>query len=140
MSFYPLISKNLFERALNYAKTITQITDDELMIMEHSRNALLFSPDGSAWSKKDGLFDVTMGSFDGAETCELVGLFLLNKITEITPTRKVGLYRDDGLMIIENPDGPSIERIRKKLHSVFQAEGLKITIENPSTVVDFLVP
>ena len=106
--------------------------------MEHSRNAILFSPDGSAWSKKDGLFDVTMGSFDGAKTCELVGLFIFNKITEFTPTRKVGLYCDDGLMIIENPDGPSIERIRKKLHSVFQAEGLKITIENPSTVVDFL--
>ena len=70
MSFYPLISKNLFERALNYAKTITQITDDELMIMEHSRNALLFSPDGSAWSKKDGMFDVTIQGLSRVLRCE----------------------------------------------------------------------
>ena len=29
------------------------------------------------WSKKGNLmFDVAMGSFDGAETCELTGLFL----------------------------------------------------------------
>ena len=31
-----------------------------------------------AWMKreKDGLFDVTMGSYDGAEVCELVGAYL----------------------------------------------------------------
>jgi hypothetical protein len=26
------------------------------------------------------MFDVTMGSFDGAEICNLVGLFILNKL------------------------------------------------------------
>ena len=31
---------------------------------------------------KDGLFDVTMGVCDGAEACELVGTFLLDKINE----------------------------------------------------------
>ena len=138
VSFYPSISKNLFEKALNFAKTMSEVTDDELKIMEHSRNSLLISPDGSTWSKKNGMFDVTMGSFDGAETCELVGLFLLYKIIGFIPIEKVGLYRDDGLIILDNPDGPSVERIRKKLHAVFQAEGLKITIENPSTVVNFL--
>ena len=138
VSFYPSISKKLFEKALNFAKTKTQITDDELKIVEHSRNSLLFGPDGSTWSKKNGTFDVTMGSFDGAEVCELVGLLLLNKITGFTSPEKVGLYRDDGLMIIENLDGPSIERLRKKLHTAFQEEDLRITIENPSTVVDFL--
>lgn len=138
VSFYPSISKKLFEKALNFARTKTQITDDELKIVEHSRNSLLFGPDGSTWSKKNGTFDVTMGSFDGAEVCELVGLLLLNKIAGFTSPEKVGLYRDDGLMIIENLDGPSTERLRKKLHTAFQEEDLKITIENPSTVVDFL--
>ena len=28
----------------------------------------------------NSLFDVTMGSYDGAETCELVGLFILNNL------------------------------------------------------------
>ena len=94
VSFYPSISKQLFNRAqLDYARTITQITDDELKIVEHSRNSFLFGPSGSSWSKKNGTFDVTMGSFDGAEVCELVGLFLLKKITGFTPPEKVGLYR-----------------------------------------------
>ena len=34
-----------------------------------------------------------MGSFDGAETCELVGSFLLSKIKE-QHQQKLGLYRD----------------------------------------------
>ena len=40
-------------------------------------------------------FDVTMSSFDGAETCELVVVYILSQLKEITPN--VGLYRDDGL-------------------------------------------
>ena len=51
------------------------------------------------WLKKvDIKFDVSMGSYDGAETCELVGSlssfsFLQNLNINI------GLYRDDGLAI-----------------------------------------
>ena len=48
------------------------------------------------------LFDVTMCSFDGAETCELVGLYLLSKLTQVVGNN-IGLYRDDGLAIIPNP-------------------------------------
>ena len=46
-----------------------------------SRRSLLFN-DGRAWceSNNDDLFDVTMGSFDGAEICELVGLLILDKL------------------------------------------------------------
>ena len=35
-------------------------------------------------SKKSGneLFDVTMGDLDGAEICELIGLYLLNKLSK----------------------------------------------------------
>ena len=53
------------------------------------------------WTKRlqTGLFDVTMGSSDGAETCELVGLFLLNEIRK-RHNNNFGLYRDDGLGII----------------------------------------
>ena len=39
------------------------------------------------------MFDVTMGSYDGAETCELIGLYMLSLIA---PKLKdeVGLHRD----------------------------------------------
>ena len=53
--------------------------------------------------KGNGEFDVTMRSYDGVVTCELVGLFLLNGITnERKILTIVGLYRDDGLGVIEN--------------------------------------
>ena len=47
--------------------------------MYHARKSLLFN-EGGTWMKKDGLFDVTMGAYDGAEICELIGIFLLDKI------------------------------------------------------------
>ena len=47
--------------------------------------------------KKYGLFDVTMGAYDGAEVHELVGTFLLDKISEKYYKNSIGLYRDDGL-------------------------------------------
>ena len=45
----------------------------------HVRKSLLFTND-STWitRSKDSSFDVTRGSFDGAEVCELVALYILN--------------------------------------------------------------
>ena len=38
-----------------------------------------------------------MGSYDGMETCELVGSFLLSQLQDLDVN--IGLYRDDGLVI-----------------------------------------
>ena len=38
-----------------------------------------------------------MGCYDGAAVCELVGSFILNKLTSIVNKYDIGLYRDDGL-------------------------------------------
>ena len=46
------------------------------------------------------LFDVTMGSFEGAETCELAGLYVLSKIPQ-EYSNDIGLYRDDGLVAFD---------------------------------------
>ena len=55
------------------------------------------------WAKKNSVntFDVTMGSFDGAKICELVGLYILNTLEKRFGSN-VGLYRDDGLAAINN--------------------------------------
>ena len=95
--FYPLISENLLKNAISYTKQYVTVTDQEVDIIMHSRKSLLFDQ-GTAWIKKndDGLFDVTMGSYDGAEVCELVGLLILDQLgnqygkkmsayTEMTP-------------------------------------------------------
>ena len=49
-------------------------------------------------SKKKKVFDVTMGSYDGRETCELIGAYMLSLIAPKFKN-EVGLYRDDGLLI-----------------------------------------
>ena len=43
---------------------------------------------------------VSMGSFSGAEICELVGLYIQSKLEKILPKSNFGLYRDDGLALL----------------------------------------
>ena len=66
-------------------------------------------------------FDVAMGSFDGAEICELVVLFLLDRLASVLGKENIGLYRDDGLAVLRNNSDPTMERTRKKISRVFQA-------------------
>ena len=78
----------------------------------------------------DGMFDVTMGSFDGAEVCKLVGLFILNDLANKYGTNNIGLYRDDGIAIFRNTTGPQAERTRKEIIGHFKKHGLKISIQS----------
>ena len=99
---------------------------------------MLFN-ENECWVKNNNsLFDVTMGSFDGAEICELVGLFILSKLSDIIPHNNFGLYRDDGLAIIKNASGPKMDQIRKKITKVFQSLGLNITTDTNLFQTDFL--
>ena len=79
-----------------------------------------------------------MGSYDGAEICELVGLYLLNQLSTVIDKSSVGLYRDDGLAAINNANGPKLDRIRKDIIALFKEEGLSITIETNLIETDFL--
>ena len=88
--------------------------------------------------KNNSEFDVTMGSYDGAELCELVGLFLLHEFSPIIPKKLAGLYRDDGLAILRNSSGPNTYRIKKRIIKLFQKHNLKITIEANTIETDFL--
>ena len=59
----------------------------------HSRKSLLFN-NTSVWVKKEGDpdIDVTMGgSFDGAEICELVGVYILNVLNKKYGKARMGL-------------------------------------------------
>ena len=137
-AFYPSISKNLLKKAINYARTITTVTQEEEDIIYHCRRSILVGPDKTLWQKvSNPEFDVTMGSRDGAEICELVGLFMLKQLENIMPKEDMGLYRDDGLCLVEG-GGPAVERMKKKITQLFKAQNLKITTEGNTKVVDFL--
>ena len=79
-----------------------------------------------------------MGCFYGAEICELVGTYILNKLNTVMGNGNVGLYRDDGLGIIWNLSGPNIDQRRKKIIQIFKECGLPITIKTNLKTVDFL--
>ena len=65
--------------------------------------------------KKDGLFDMTMGTYDGAEVSELVGTFLLDETSVKNDKNSIGLYRDNGLSVVKN----SIWKNKKELKKTF---------------------
>ena len=139
VDFYPSITEDLLRQALSFAQAHVPIKQNDIDIIMHARKSLLFDG-GQAWMKKekDGAFDVTMGSYDGAEVCELVGAFLLSRLTPLLGENKVGLYRDDGLGVVKNSSGPALDRTRKNIIGLFRALGLKITIEINLNEVNYL--
>ena len=76
-----------------------------------------------------------MGSYDGAETCELVGLYMLSQLEQLGIN--IGLYRDDGLAICDKT--PFItENIKKEICKTFKENNLNITIKAYQKIVNFL--
>ena len=134
--FYPSISEDLISQALDWALQFVTITDKERKIILSTKKNLLYS-EGEAWVKK-GIgepWDVTMGSWDGAEVCDLTGLFLLSKCQDLG--LNLGLYRDDGLCQCKKRP-QQVENIKKQLCQIFRNFGLKISVEANKKIVDFL--
>ena len=115
VEFYPSISEELLKKALDFGRKFTNISTEELQIIMHTKRSLLFEND-VAWVKKgdSGEFDVTMGSFDGAKTCELVGLYILNILGNKFVQEHFGLYRDDGLACLKNLNGHQSDKLREQ--------------------------
>jgi len=69
VDFYPSISVDLLNAALQFALSYVNITDEERHIILHVKQSLLYNT-GEPWGKKttSNLFDVTMGSYDSAES------------------------------------------------------------------------
>ena len=137
IDFYPSITEKLFKKTIEFAEQHTVITELQKNILLNARSSILHF-DNCTWTKNTGLFDVTMGAYDGAQISDLVGLFILNKIKTEIPEINFALYRDDGIAHHKKMRGQQIDKIRKKLHKVFNELGLKITVETALTKADFL--
>ena len=101
-NFYPSISEKLID-AINFAKLSKNIKEQNLSTIMQSRKTLLFQ-NSEPWVKnlRNGNFDVTMGCNDAAQVYELVGSFILNKLTCIANKSDIILYRDDSIGIFQN--------------------------------------
>ena len=79
-----------------------------------------------------------MGSFDGVDVCELVGALIISQLSSIMNNTVMGIYRDDGFIIIRNPNGPKPDNYRKKISDARKPLGFKITIYTHLKIVNFL--
>ena len=70
---------------------------------------------------------IPIGSFHGAEVCDLVGLYILDKLKSIFGN--CGLYRDDGLGVIDLSKPLVYEKIKKSTFKLISDIGFKITLE-----------
>ena len=140
VDFYPSITQELLSTCLNWAKQFTTIKPIECETIIHARRTLLFDNANTPWVKREAKreFDVSMGAYDGAEVCELVGLYALAEMKNKLNTHSVGLYRDDGLGTLRKTTGSRADRTRKDLIKIFKDLGLQITVQTNLKKVDYL--
>ena len=82
-------------------------------------------------------FDVTMGSLDGPEMCELVGLYILSPLQKKVNKKDNTLYRDGGLVILRKSNGRTTDVYRKYIITIFKTFGFNIDIQTNLKIVDF---
>ena len=137
IDFYSSFIEKLLKNAILFAKRVTAVSNDTIKTILNSRKSLLFNSNNPWMKKIDENFDLAMGSFDGAEIFELVGLFL-DRFASVLGKKNLCLYRDDGLAVLRNNSGSTMERTRKKITRVFQAKGLRITSDCYLSCTDFV--
>ena len=105
-SFDSSITESLLSKAISFAKNYTTISDKDIDIIMHRRKSLLFDNE-TAWTEEKPQQYVRR---------KLIGLFLLNNLSEKYGKNNVGLYRDHGLVLLRNLSGPQSEPTRRTSH------------------------
>ena len=82
------------------------------------------------------MLDMSMGCYDGTELCELVGIYIQNKLCKLMNEKVFGLYGDDCLRILRNTFGPEVDGKRKNITKIFKECGLSITCKKNKKIVD----
>ena len=134
--YYPSITKPLLMKAIEHARKYVDFTQEEVDIILQARHSVLIHQE-HPWTKKgEEPFDVTMGAYDGAEICELVGLYILSLLAAL-PYGKAAQYRDDGLMVLRG-SSRQVEVKKKQIATILKSTGIGITITANLKVVNFL--
>ena len=136
--FYLSTKEPLLKQSLDFTKKYIKVTSEDQAIIKNARKSLLFNKQ-QIWIKKEsGLFNVQMGAYDGAEVCELVGIFILYQLSRIYNKINIGLYSDDGLAVFRNTNGPQAEKIKKHFQSIFHKNNLTIIVKCNLKTLDYL--
>ena len=123
---------------MNFANEYISISKCDIDIINHARKSLLFDGSNNWIKKQGGLFDVSMGAYDGAEVCELLGTYMLNVLSKKHKKNYLELYQDDGLAVLKNKSGPQSEKVKKNIQKIFKGHGLDIIIKCNMKVFSYL--
>ena len=135
--YYECISPELLENTIEWARMYLDISDEEKEIIMESKKSFLYTGD-TPWVKKGSVnFDNGMGAFDGAECCDLIGLFLLDQLKNRIKEIESVLFRDDGIAV-SDATPRLLEKARQKIVKIFGEWGLKITSTANLKVIQFL--
>ena len=135
--FYPSFTQDLLKNTLNFANNYN-ILKCKTDIIHHARKSLMFDS-SQIWIKKQrGLFDVTMGAYERAEVCELVGTYVLKVLSKEYIKNKFGLYRGDGLVVSRNKNWPQSEQIKVLDVTVNINDEYYKPYTNPNTKIKYI--
>ena len=59
-----------------------------------------------------------MDSYDGAKLRELIGIYIQPLLESSLAKDQMGLYQEDGLIILRNINNQQTDKIRKKIISI----------------------
>ena len=65
------------------------------------------------------MFNVTIETYDGAEVCELVGIFSLDKISVNYDKNSIGLYHDNELSVFKNSTLNNKKELTKNIQGLW---------------------
>ena len=136
VSMYPSISENLLENALEWASQFVQISALDKETIMACKTSLLYDNDKNVWKKKGTDFDITMGAYDGGETCDICVLYLLSKVQHLPIN--IGAYKDDWLAV-SSQTTRCTEISRKELDRIFKENGLTLDFVSVNKkIINFL--
>ena len=117
MDFYPSITEALFNKAITWARRYTEINDKDI------RTNPFYST-----TTESGLSEIR--TVHWASSCYI----LYKDVSE----KNIGLYRDDGLALIQTKSGRLSDKARKDFIQTFNDFGLKITAQANQQLTNFL--
>ena len=88
--------------------------------------------------RDSGLFDVTVGAYDGIEVSGLVGNYLLYELSKLYEKQDIGWQSDERLAVFKNKSGPESKKIKKSIQTISWENKLKITIQFNLKIADYL--
>ena len=125
-TFYASITREIHNKALDWAANFVNITAEERNIILKSKESF-FSQEISLGQKRPPQFRCWNGC--------LIGLFMLSELEKLEAN--MGVYRDDGLLEA-NCLPREIEKLKQDIISIYQSNGFRISIDANRKQINFL--